>query len=209
MQVLKDFRYGGPFLEINSQLLKRYAACENEEDIKATEEKWLDKIEREYSESRAERAEDDVWKRGNTNHMGFADSEEEDDEGDEDAESKDEEDEERDIYDLPEESDDEEEMAELRRKVLNSKPFQDLKQPDTQPPNETIQKPQPSDQKVDAGSDCEEASDDGDDEDVAFDRVIDATTTTDRTGILAMQRQRKQQEKGLAFSRNSKPRAIP
>ncbi|EEP77108.1 hypothetical protein UREG_01957 [Uncinocarpus reesii 1704] len=207
-QILKHFRYGGPFLEINSQLLKRYAACETEEDIKAAEEKWLEKIEREYSESRADRVEGDIWTTGNTNRTGFADSEEEDDDDDDDEgdeELKDNEEntfEERDPYAMPEDSDDEEEMAEIRRKVLNSKPFQSLKQPDAKPPA-TVQNSITSGTERGGDMEDEEDEDEDDDDDVAFDKVINATTTTDRTGILARQRQREQQERSLAFSRDS------
>ncbi|WEW55403.1 ribosome biogenesis protein tsr3 [Emydomyces testavorans] len=211
-QVLKHFKYGEPFLEINSQLLKRYAACETEADIKAAEEKWLDKIEREYSESRAGRADDDIWKAGNTNRMGFVDSEEENgdgDEGNESRENEEDEPEERDPYALPEESDDEEEMAELRRKVLNSKPFQDLKQPDEKPPSEPVERPEAlyknANPKINAGNEEDENNSDGDggddDDDAAFDQVINATTVTDRTGILSMQRRKHQQDKSQAFSK--------
>jgi rRNA small subunit aminocarboxypropyltransferase len=43
------------FLEINAQLLKCYAACANENEIKKAEDEWLARLEREYAESRAER----------------------------------------------------------------------------------------------------------------------------------------------------------
>ncbi|KMP08258.1 hypothetical protein CISG_09763 [Coccidioides immitis RMSCC 3703] len=208
-QVLKHFKYGGPFLEINSQLLKRYAACETEEDIKVAEEKWLDKIEREYSESRAERTEDDIWKTGNTNRMGFADSEEEDESDEESKANEGDESEERDPYALPEDSDDEEEMAELRRKVLNSKPFQDLRPAENKPTPQTVGRPATLSKNARPETELVDEDDVSEDEDdAAFDKIINATTATDRTGILAMQRQRQQQDKSLSFSRNSEPGAI-
>src|SRR5699024_10754724 len=103
--------------------LRRYAACSTEADVKKAEEDWLEKIEREYSESRASRNDDDpndMWKGGNTNRMDPVDSGES---GEENSEDEEEEDDERDPYALPEESDDEDEMAELRQRVLMSKPF--------------------------------------------------------------------------------------
>ncbi|KAI1916360.1 ribosome biogenesis protein tsr3 [Ophidiomyces ophidiicola] len=205
-QILKHFRYGEPFLDINSQLLKRYAACETEEDIKLAEEKWLDKIEREYSESRAERAEDDIWRTGNTNRVGFADSEDDGDANDNDSEENVEEEEaleERDPYALPEDSDDEEEMAELRRKVLNSRPFQDPKETDPPIPLIPLKSPAAFDKKTAMSvSDDEGEGSDGDD-DAAFDKVLNATIATDRTGIIAKQRQKEQQNKSRAFTQKS------
>lgn len=185
-RVLKHFSYGKSFLEINGQLLKRYAACSSSEEIKATEERWLAKIEREYSESRADRTNEDMWTTGNTNGMAMSDSEDEDEDEDED-EKGDEEEEgaSRNPLDdsdpFPESSDDEEEMAEIRRKILMSKPFKNTKEeeeePKTQP--EKITKPGPSRQQE------ESQSEDDSDGDAAFDKVISATVTTDRTGIQA------------------------
>lgn len=202
-EVLKHFSYGKSFLEINSQLFKRYAACTSEEEIKAAEEKWLAKIEREYAESRANT--EDIWESGNTNRRPvFSDSEEDDDDEDDEEGSDEEEDPNRDPYALPEDSDDEEEMAELRRKVLASKPFAEKEEePDDKPRPEIIarnvtssvgQGSQLTTSKNDADEDGNSGSDDDDDDD-AFDNIINATTSTDRTGILALQR-RKQQECG-------------
>ncbi|KAK2771658.1 ribosome biogenesis protein tsr3 [Emmonsiellopsis sp. PD_33] len=200
-EVLKKFSYGRAFLEINSQLLKRYAACGTEEEVKETQERWLEKIEREYRERRegGKGGGEDMWTVGNTNRVEVRDE----DEGGsgsgsgEESEGEDEEDEEGegrgDPYSLPEESDDEEEMAELRRRVLNSKPFTNVveaAEEKRQP--ERIARPENSGAagvsgRV-AGSDDDEEGEDGDEEDRAFDRIISATTTTDRTGILARQK---------------------
>ena len=205
-EVLKHFSYGEPFLEINSQLLKRYAACTNEEEIKNAEDLWLRKIEREYSESRAKGngAEDnDMWKTGNTNRRPVVDSddENEDEDGSEAGSGEDDEDTGGGVelgqnpMDLPQDSDDEEEMAELRRRVLQSKPFSNPT-PDIKQHPEKI--PQPAPQILD--SDAESGSDIADDE--AFDHIIDATPVTDRTGIQAKQRL-KQGNSSAVFSRTS------
>lgn len=202
-EILSSFSYGAAFLEINDSLLKRYAKCATEEEIKKAEEVWLEKIEREYSKSRAGRdagIEEDVWAGGNKNRQALHDSEDEDkdedgsgDENDDDVgeeEEEDEEDEGRDPYALPESSDDEEEMAELRKRVLASKPFAnpepieaDKKLPEriarTEPPPPT--------------DDAESGSDDGLDDE--FDNIIKATLVTDRAGIAAKQRSRNQDKK--------------
>lgn len=195
VEVLKHFSYGEAFLEINSQLLKRYAACSNEEEIQKAEQDWLVKIEREYAESRAERdagGADDMWKRGNTNRMNVLDSDEDRDrdKGSDVGDSGEEEeehgsDDERDPYAISDDSEDEEEMAEIRRKILNSKPFQNPSQSDkTQP--EKIDRPG---KELPIDSDAESGSAGSEDE--AFDNIINATPVTDRTGIV-----RKQQNKG-------------
>ncbi|KAL1952721.1 hypothetical protein VTO42DRAFT_4422 [Malbranchea cinnamomea] len=156
-----------------------------------------------------------MWESGNTNRRPiFSDSEAEDDDekdeqgsGEEGAEVESN----RDPYALPEESDDEEEMAELRRKVLAARPFVDTEDSDsggkpqpqkiTQPASSDVGQPSQKDRLVTTGTmvaenedvGTEDDSDDDDEEDRIFDNIINATTTTDRTGILALQR-RKQQE---------------
>jgi pre-rRNA-processing protein TSR3 len=198
VEVLKHFSYGNAFLEINSQLLKRYAACSSEEEIKKAEEDWLEKIEREYAESRAERdagGADDMWTRGNTNRLERVDSDEEEkedeedgdgsdkegDEDDEDENEEGEEEEERDPFAISDDSDNEEEMAEIRRKILNSKIFQNPSQPD-KPQPEKIARPE----SLPVDSDAESGTAGSEDE--AFDNIINATPVTDRTGIIAKQR---------------------
>ncbi|KAI9829598.1 MAG: hypothetical protein M1819_006103 [Sarea resinae] len=194
--ILSPFSYGEAFLEINSSLLKRYAACSSEEEIKKAEEVWLDKIEREYAESRAGgpagAAEEDAWKGGNMNRQVRVDSDEEGDDSDEkgsnegnEKDDKDDDTEQRNPLDFPSsDEDDEEEMAELRRRVLQSRPF-------TNPSNngegqkqapERITRPD----TLTVDSDVEADSDNGEDD--AFDDIINATPVTDRTGIQAKQR---------------------
>lgn len=99
-QILRPFNYGESFLAINAKLLKKYAACEDEDAIKQTEKDWLERLEREHAESRENDDADDLWKGGNVNRKALVDSdsdseedgdaEEEDDDGDdkeEDSES--------------------------------------------------------------------------------------------------------------------------
>jgi pre-rRNA-processing protein TSR3 len=200
VEALRHFSYGAVFLEINSQLLKRYAACSTEEDIKKAEEMWLEKIEREYSESRADRARDDLWKDGNTNRRVAVGSEDENDENDaalQDEAHEIEEDSEKDPFSLHDESDDAEEMAELRRKVLMSKAFTDPAEAASKPQPERIARPKDPKYRSDKESGSE-SDGHGDD---AFDNIIDATPVTDRTGIIAMQQRKGQQNTGISFSR--------
>ncbi|GAB7353901.1 hypothetical protein MBLNU459_g4251t1 [Dothideomycetes sp. NU459] len=215
--VLSTFSYGQAFLDINEAVLKRYAACKDEEEVKKAEEAWLEKIENEWKDDRAEREanEDDAWRGGNMNRVRMLD-EDDDDDGDEgsdedgeprakaksdedDEEDDDEDDDSRDPYALPEsDSDDEEEMAELRRRVLASKPFANSTKSATDdkpaPERLTRTEPPPGD------SDAESGSDAGADDD-EFDNIMNATPVTDRTGITAKQRQRDQDQISARFSR--------
>lgn len=201
-EVLKHFSYGEPFLEINSQLLKRYAACKDEDEVKEAEELWLAKIEREYADSRADgegTGKDDAWKGGNINRRPTVDSDEERDKHEEDEGDKSEEDEDedggvgidRDLLDLSSSSDNEEEMAEIRRRVLLSKPFSNPSQNPTKAPPQNIS-------RLDSGpveSNAESESESGSGSDAAdnstFDNLINATPVTDRTGIQAKQHLKK------------------
>ncbi len=200
-EVLKHFSYGEPFLEINYQLLKRYAACSNEEEIKKSEESWLAKIEREYSESRVAgdgAGNEDAWKGGNTNRRPALDSDDEDEDSSDAPRSEGDEDEggvniAGDPLALSEDEDDEEEMAELRRRVLASKPF-------TNPSREEKKPPEKIERAVPVDSDSESGSELADNE--AFDNIIDAVPVTDRTGINAKQRLRNDGEASAVFSRS-------
>ena len=64
-QILEPFSYGRSFLEINGELLEKYAACADADGIKRVEIEWLDKLEKEYKESREEGG--DPWMGGNSN----------------------------------------------------------------------------------------------------------------------------------------------
>ena len=211
-EVLGHFSYGEPFLEINAQLLKRYAACTSEEEVKKAEEVWLAKIEREYSESRIVGdgpGDEDAWKGGNMNRRPVVDSDDEEDDSDMDGGKDSNEDDEdqdggvgvdRDLLEDLDESDDEEEMAELRRRVLQSRPFTNPTGAQKSSPDEPFINRTERDQKTPSDrisrpetlpidSDAESGSDIGDD-DSAFDNIINATPVTDRTGIHAKQRLR-------------------
>ena len=235
-EILATFSYGQAFLDINEEILKRYAACENEEGVKKAEEEWLAKIENEWREDREDREtnKDDAWRGGNLNRRrldidgeedGDEDGDEEgdgdDDDDDSDAssiggiqlggpkpgglpETGDDEDEEQDPVDLPP-SDDEEEMAELRRRVLASKPFSNPKPADPadrqapdriQRPSEPVKLAEESDAEL--GSDIDALEDD------EFDNIMNAAPVTDRTGITAAQRKRAMEKEGklsATFSR--------
>jgi pre-rRNA-processing protein TSR3 len=213
-EVLSHFTYGQSFLDINSSILKRYAACADEEAIKKTEEAWMARLEKEYADSRADGAdgpETDMWNGGNTNHR-MPVSSDEDEEDEEDAqgvdgiylgkekptkkpredpnpnEANEEEEDTRDPLSFPPSDDDEEEMAELRRLVLASKPFSN--------PTDTGQKPSPQKiakpiTKLKEDSEVEPDSDNGDDDE--FDNIINATPVTDRIGLQAKRKERAQE----------------
>lgn len=224
-EVLSHFSYGQSFLDINSSILKRYAACTDEEDIKKTEEAWMARLEREYADSRADGedgAEKDVWKGGNTNHrMPVSSNDGEEDEGEDEVEGGDEDgsvdgiylgkekpmkgeiaeipegQKHRDPFDISDESDDEEEMmADIRRRVLASKPFSNPSDIRQKPAPEKISRPV----TLKEDSDVEPDSDNGDDDE--FDNIINATPVTDRIGIQAKQRLKAQEPIASAiFSR--------
>lgn len=195
-------------------MLKRYAACTSEEEIKQAEEKWLAKIEKEWVDNRGDEGGDDAWEGGNRNRKEEEDADSEDDSGEEedsggensDTEEANEEDEEggvvipRDPLDLSSDTDDAEEMAEIRRRVLQSKPFSN-----PTPNISDSSKPQSSENKTlhqghhlsntvpamtthSNVSDSDLSDDESNDvDDAAFDAIINATPVTDRTGILAKQ----------------------
>lgn len=238
-EVLTHFSYGEPFLEINSAVLKRYAACTNEEEIKQAEEKWLAKIEKEWVHNRGDGGGGDAWEGGNRNRKEKKEVDSDDASGEEeggggvssekgDAEDEDEEegDEEggvgisRDPLDLSSDTDDADEMADIRRRVLQSKPFSNPA-PNTadssKPPlsgnkisrqcSNTV--PSMTADSIISDSDLSDDGNDGDVDDAAFDAIINTTLVTDRTGILAKQQQqsrgrgtRKQNTASVSFSRN-------
>lgn len=205
--VLQHFSYGKPFLEINAQVLKRYKACKNEEEVKECEKKWLEKIEQEWKTSRSGGCdEEDIWKGGNLNRREIMDSDDEED-GSEGSENNADDQVDGDEggvsitpyqLEFPEsEGDDEEEMMELRKRVLASKPFSNPKI-DTRSQPETISKPlAPPIEDSDAESDVSGI------DNSAFDNIIDATPITDQSGIQAKQRltSRPSKTNSVSFSR--------
>ncbi|KAG6006309.1 hypothetical protein E4U43_000461 [Claviceps pusilla] len=86
-QILEPFSYGESFLEINSRILKRYASCEDAAGVKKTEAEWMEKLEREYNQSREQGNGEDMWTSGNTNHR--PDSSSDDDDGGDDDDDQD------------------------------------------------------------------------------------------------------------------------
>ena len=216
-EILSTFSYGEAFIKINETVLKRYADCKDEEDVKGVQEAWLRKIEKEYDDAKDERAADeaDPWRSGNMNRRARDESEEEGDEEEDNEdggvgvrvengedEDTDEEDE-MEQPELPELSDDEDEMAELRRKVLASKPFAngDDTPKTTAAANSHDPAPIPKnnqEQLLQEDSDALSGSELDDDEE--FDNIINATPVTDRTGITAKERQRQLDRQAAANS---------
>lgn len=245
--VLSTFSYGEAFIEINEAVLKKYAACKDEEEVKKAEEEWLAKIENEYAQDREDREtnREDAWKGGNLNRTRMLDEDDEEDgtgdeEDDDDSDTSsmggiqlggpkpgedravtsradnDDSASDRDPFDLPP-SDDEEEMAELRRRVLASKPFSNPSQPDRTEP-ERIQRPSdpnapaalPEESDAESGSEIGGTAEDDDE----FDNIMNAAPVTDRTGITAAQRKRAIEKEGklsATFSRSviSAPKRPP
>jgi pre-rRNA-processing protein TSR3 len=209
---LQHFPYGKPFLEINSQLFERYAKCEDEEAVKKAEETWMKKLEREYARNRTgEEDGGDVWAGGNLNRR-EVDDEESDEQSDEDGDDDDDENDEPFgrqgvLLDLPPDEEDEEEaaqMAEIRRKILASKPFQDPSQsvkeekPQAVTANgsDNVLKNEPPPPAVD--SDAESGSDEDYDD---FNNIVNATPVIDRTGLLARERAKKLELASASFQR--------
>jgi pre-rRNA-processing protein TSR3 len=210
-EVLAPFSYGQEFLEINSTLLKKYAACENEEGVKRTEKEWMERLEREYRESREEGDSNDIWV--NTNRRAPIESDDEGGGSEAGGEGsvdgiylgskpqplpqllK------KDPFDISEseEDNDDAEMEAIRRKILASKPFSAKKDPVVNPDDhgadqkkapETIPRPLPQhQQRFTPDSDAEPDSDNGSDND-EFDNIIAATPITDRVGLSKLEKDR-------------------
>lgn len=184
--ILSTFSYGDAFLNINEEVLDRYAACKTEEEVKKAEETWLAKIEKEYAGSRGllDAVEQELANENGNAENGEEEGDDEEDKGD--------------PYELPPESDDEEEMAELRKKVLQSKPFADSgpvsskREPERIAKTATNSIPLPPEREDD---DDEPLPDENLDDE--FDNIMKATLVTDRSGIAAKERIR-ERDKGLS-----------
>lgn len=193
---LAPFSYGPAFLDINASLLRRYAACEDEQAVRRTEQDWMARLEREYAESRDNAGRGDAWTTGNTNHRPSApsDEDEDDDDDDDDAAARsddgtssvdglylgrqpprdlspppDTSTKNQDPYGLPSDSDSDGAMEEIRRKVLASRTFAN---PDEKKPLATIPRPTgrfsvDTDARPDSDNDDAGSHDDDDDGDVA------------------------------------------
>lgn len=181
-QILAPFSYGEAFLEINSTIFEQYSSCTDEEAIKATESAWLHKIEQEYTSSRATKDlnQDQIWGMGNINHR-MSNDRTSGTSGSNGEESEDHDDSGHFPRDLPPISDDEEEMAELRKKVLQSKRFTETINLDIAAQSleaNTTKSLNVENRDSSQGSSADEDNDD-------FDKIINATPITDRTGIVA------------------------
>jgi len=213
--ILEPFSYGEAFMEINNSLFKKYAACEDAAGVKKAEEAWMERLDKEYADSREETGDStDIWAGGNVNRRAVVDSDpdsddEEEDEEDSDSDEEDGEDEgsidgiylgtkpppkgkaeekAKDPFAISDEEDEDEDDAEMeaiRRKILASKPFANAAPEEKKVPTETISRP--SQFKPD--SDAEPDSDNGSDDD-EFDNIISATPVTDRLGLAKLEKER-------------------
>jgi pre-rRNA-processing protein TSR3 len=140
------------------------------------------------------------------------DDDEDDDDEDDDDEDEDEEEDQvdpRNPYDLPESSDDEAEMAELRRRVLASKPFANptpKEEDEEKKAPERIPRTEPAPAQEEDHNDSE-ASNDREADDDEFDSFMNAQPTTDRTGIAGKQRQKAMDGKHTATFSSAKVNA--
>ncbi|KHJ34182.1 putative rli and duf367 domain protein [Erysiphe necator] len=204
-EILSHFSYGETFLQINSSILKRYAACNDQADVRKTEEAWLARLEKEYSDQRVSEYDnsDELWKNGNFNHR-EASSDEELDEN-EGGESNDEvdgiflgsnsfystkksdEDEQTSalLSDGSCSDDSEDEMVELRKKVLASKPFSGCSVAGKRDKLEKIARPVINSKK-ESDTESELESDNGNDDE--FDSIMNVAPITDRLGLAAKQK---------------------
>ncbi|OAA59837.1 rli and DUF367 domain containing protein [Niveomyces insectorum RCEF 264] len=177
----------------------------------------------------------DLWKGGNSNVRrlrragggggGGGGDDDENEDGDSDAESGsgahsgddndgvDDEDDDKDPFAISDDSDDDAEMAEIRRKVLASKPFanptapvppKELNKPPPPPPPPAAVRPgqfrpdsdaepdSDNDQQYGSSSDEEGKGSGGgdDDDDLEFDQIITATPVTDHTGVAKLKKER-------------------
>ncbi len=212
--ILAPFSYGAAFLEINAALFKRYAACEDAVAVKKAEEEWMEKLEKEYADNREEASSTDLWEGGNVNRRAIVDSDDDEDEDEEDEDEDDEDDnsekegsvdgiylgkkpapgdlppaeeEEKDPYAISDDSDDDAQMEEIRRKILASKPFSNPADTSQKKAPETVARPSRLQPDVDAEPDSDNDEDGEDDE---FDGIIDATPVTDRIGLNKLEKER-------------------
>lgn len=68
-QVLQGFSWGHSFFEVNGGLLERYAQCQDAEEVGKVQEAWLARLEREWTESREDKGDQDEWAGGNPNRQ--------------------------------------------------------------------------------------------------------------------------------------------
>ncbi|KAJ8097367.1 hypothetical protein POJ06DRAFT_261183 [Lipomyces tetrasporus] len=89
-EILSHFSWGQAFLQVNRDLLSVYCQCTDAESVTKAQNDWLDKIDKDYEERVAKKANgDDIWLEGNMNHLhiSYSENEEEEDEDDEENNS--------------------------------------------------------------------------------------------------------------------------
>ena len=99
--ILAPFAYGEAFLDINREILERYAACQGADEVKEAEAKWMVKLEQEYADSRAEGSREEEEEEGVVHEIQNGDL-------------------------PPSDGEDDGYQQYLRQKVLNSKAFANL-----------------------------------------------------------------------------------
>ncbi|KAM0285462.1 hypothetical protein ACHAQH_001411 [Verticillium albo-atrum] len=219
-QVLAPFSYGESFLEINGSLLKKYAACEDEVAMKKVEEAWMERLEKEYAESREDG--DDIWAGGNVNRRALipSDDEDEEDEDDESGNGKGSVDDNESVDGIylgnngatkptkkdkaKAEDEEEEEEEEKDRYALSDDSDEEAAMEEIRRKvlaSKTFSNPQATEKKkpetiarpqqMKPDSDVEPDSDNGEDDD-DFDNIINATPVTDRIGLAKLEKERSQ-----------------
>ncbi|EPS44597.1 hypothetical protein H072_1379 [Dactylellina haptotyla CBS 200.50] len=206
-EILLPFTWGHAFIEINEDLLDKYAACQDADGVKAAEVDWLNQLEETYQNKKAGdgNGDNDMWAKGNQNRrysLPPSESEEEEDEDEaEDGSDNNQEGNEKDIpainlpgkqrnYDLPPSDDESDDMVDIRQKILNSKPF-------ANPVSE--QKPSKDE------NDGKDARDDTDDEEASEresdeDEIYDAQPISDPKDKNAKATKRKQRQGKKGFT---------
>ncbi|KAI5953971.1 TSR3 [Candida margitis] len=86
--LLENFSWGLTFLKINEELLQVYQQCTDSESVLKAQDEWLDKIEKEAKERKAQGQSEDIWMMGNVNrnNNGLDDEEDEDEENESEEE---------------------------------------------------------------------------------------------------------------------------
>ena len=218
-QILAPFSYGSAFLEINSSLFRKYAACEDEAGMKRAEQEWMERLDREYTESREEAEGDDIWAGGNVNRRAAVSSDDDEDaeedgsgddeDGDEnngsDQESIDgiylgskpppkqkaneEPPEEKDRYAISSDSDDDDDDAEMEAIRRKILAAKPFSNPDPEDTKKHLEAIPRPQGQFKPDSDAEPDSDNGSDDD-EFDNIIEATPVTDRIGLAKLEKER-------------------
>ncbi|EWC45552.1 hypothetical protein DRE_05410 [Drechslerella stenobrocha 248] len=183
--ILLPFTWGHAFFEINEELLDKYAACKDADEVKQTEVSWLDQLEESYQKKKSgtlNGGEDDIWSKGNQNRR-YSLPSSDDEDGSEAADGQDGESEKADEsiitipgkqrnYDLPPSDDESDDMEEIRQRILNSKPFAN-----------PVSDHAPSAHAQDNGTTCEGSDDEGSSQrDSDEGDIYDAEPATEQKG---------------------------